>query len=210
MLALPPPYTEIALREGGDAFARAMAEAEAGAGAGVLVWVRRSDTVDCAVVLEPEEALASARHVIFAGQVALADALLAISPPEKPLALGWPDTVWFDGGLVGGGRLGWPQNAPEHEIPPFLVYGFTLRAELPRSHGDIPPTALIEEGFDDFATAPFIESFARHLMLVLDTWTHEGAAAVMARWQAYGETRDGDLAAHLAHPSWLVDGEIAV
>ncbi len=208
MLALPPPYTPLALREGGDAFERAMAEAEAGAGAGLLVWVRRFDTVDCAVVLEPEETLAEARDVIFAGQVAIADALTAISPPEKPLSVRWPDRILFDGGLVGGARLGWPGSCADDAIPGFLVFGFTLRVE---NHDDATAmAALRSEGFEDFETAPFIESFARHFMQVLDSWSHDGPPAVMARWRAYAEGEPGgDLAQALRHPSWLVDGEIA-
>src|SRR5262249_6144518 len=51
-LDLPPGYTLVALREHGDAFAHACAIA-AKAGAGTLVWVRRYDLVEYAVVLEP-------------------------------------------------------------------------------------------------------------------------------------------------------------
>jgi hypothetical protein len=210
VLALPPPYTELVLREGGDAFARALAEAESGAGAGLLVWVRRYDSVDCAVVLEPEEDLATARQVIFAGQVAVADALSAISPPEKPLTLVWPDAIRFDGGLVGGARLGWPADCAEAATPDFLVFGFALRTDLSRDHGAVPPAALITEGFDDFESGPFVESFARHFMLVLDEWSHRGVQAVMRRWQGYGGVPlTGDLAQALRRPSWLAEGEIA-
>ena len=44
-LDLPPGYTLVALRELGDAFARAC-EIAAEAGAGTLVWVRRYDLVE--------------------------------------------------------------------------------------------------------------------------------------------------------------------
>jgi len=37
------------------------------AGAGTLVWVRRYDLVEFAVVLEPDEPLVSARRAFFAG-----------------------------------------------------------------------------------------------------------------------------------------------
>ncbi len=208
MLALPPPYTPLALREGGDAFDRAMMEAEAGAGAGLLVWVRRFDTADCAVILEPEETLADARDVIFAGMVAVADALTAISPPEKPLTFGWPDRIVFDAGLVGGARLGWPEGCAEDAVPGFVVFGFTLRVEP--AQDDAAMASLRSEGFEDFETAPFIESFARHFMQVLDSWAHDGVPAVLARWRGYGNAAmGGDLARALRAPSWLVDGEIA-
>ena len=55
-LDLPPGYTLVALRELGDAFAHGC-EIAAEAGAGTLVWVRRYDLVEFAVVLEPDEPL---------------------------------------------------------------------------------------------------------------------------------------------------------
>lgn len=209
MLALPPPYTEIALREGGDAMQRARAEAEAGAGAGLLIWVRRSDIVDCAVLLEPEEKLTDARHVIFAGLAAIADALAAISPPEKPLTLIWPDRVAFDGGLVGGAQLAWPEACLEQDIPAWLIFGFTLRVTAPEHTEGVPPAALIDDGFDDFEVGPFIESFGRHFMLALDGWAQGGPKAARESFSRYGTPgKAKDLATSQRAPSWLVDGEV--
>ena len=209
MLELPPPYTELALREAGDAMLRAIAEAEAGAGAGLLVWVRRLGSVDCAVLLEPTETLAEARHVLFAGLAAVADSLAAISPPEKPLTLVWPDRVHFDGGLVGGGRLAWPAGCTEADIPAWVVFGFTLRTLADAPDGEVPPAALIDDGFEDFENGPFIESFARHFMLALDDWAQGGPEAAMVSWKRYGEgAMSGDLAPLQQSPTWLVDGEI--
>ncbi len=208
-LDLPPPYTEVALREAGDAFTRAIAEAEAGAGAGLLVWVRRMGQCDCAVILEPEEKLAEAQHVILAGMAALADALNAISPPEKPLTLVWPDQVLFDGGLIGGGRLAWPADCTPRDVPAWLVFGFTLRTLADEPPGATPPAALIDDGFDDFENGPFIESFARHLMLALDEWQQGGKKAALASFRRYGKSAKGDLALALQSPSWLDGEEIA-
>lgn len=206
MLQLPPPFTEIVLREGGDAFERAVAEAGAGAGAGLLVWVRRPDRLDCAVILEPEETLAPARHVILAGLAAIADALAAISPPEKPLVLAWPDRILFDGGLVGGARLGWPDGCAEDARPDWLVFDFQLRITAPEFSSP-PPAALVDEGFDDFEPGAFVESFARHLMLALDGWSPQAA---LTHWRRYGQNEGAaDLMSALKHPGWLVDGEIA-
>lgn len=210
MLNLPPPYAELALREGGDAFHRAMDEAQAGAGAGLLVWVGRYDTVDCAVVLEPEETLGEARHVMLSGLAAIADALAAISPPEKPLTLVWPDRVHFDGGLVGGARLGWPEGCAEEAHPEWLVFGFTLRMVASDGGAEGPAAALIDDGFDDFENGPFIESFARHLMLALDGWAQGGAEAARTSWQRYGEGtgENASLASAQKAPGWLVGGEV--
>jgi hypothetical protein len=201
---LPPAFSLVPLRELGDAFAHGC-DIAAERGAGTLVWARRFDTVDCAVVLEPEESLAVARQVLFAGMNAAADALAVMAPPEKPLQFDWPDAIRFDAGLVGGGRLGWPAGCAEDARPDWLVFGLMLRVALSGTlpPGQTPPAALMEEGFDDFDSAGFIGSFARHFMLALDEWATLGPASQPARWRRRGAWRDGDLKAALRHPSWL-------
>src|SRR5256885_651691 len=82
MLDLPPGYTLVPLREHGDAFVHGCAIAS-DSGAGALVWVRRYDLVEFAVVLEPDEPLLSARRAFFAGMNAAADAIAAHCPPER-------------------------------------------------------------------------------------------------------------------------------
>src|SRR5215469_4675497 len=126
VLDLPPPFHAIALREVGDAFAYAQ-QIAADAGAGTLVHVGRFDLVEFAVVLEPEEPLCTARRALYAGLAALADALAACAPPERPITFDWPDAIRVDGGLVGGGRLAWPSPADENEPPAWLVFGAMIR-----------------------------------------------------------------------------------
>src|SRR4051812_30827477 len=171
-LHLPPPFRLVTLREAGDAFAHAK-EIAAEAGAGTLVWVGRFDLVELAVVLEPDEPLASARRAFYAGMGALADALAVHAPPEKPIEIEWPDAIRVDRGLVGGGRLAWPDGAPETEPAPWLVFGAMIRTV---AMGDEEPglrplaAALEEEGFDDLGPGQLVASFARHLMLLIDAW----------------------------------------
>ena len=205
MLDLPPPFLENSLREVGDAFARAVALAEAGAGAGNIVWVRRYDSADCAVILEPEETLAEARQVIFAGLLALADAL---EPQPGRISFRWPDAVLADGHLVGGGRIATSPCA-EDATPDWLVFGFTLRL-VAEVMSDRPlPASLAACGFADLETGPLVERFARQLAAVLDQWSETGIASVVARFSARASGQDGELATLLAAPSWLVDGEVA-
>ena len=126
-LDLPPPFTLVTLREVGDAFAHAVAIAPE-QGAGTLVYVGRFDLAEFAVVLEPDEPLRTrAARALSCGMVALIDALLAHAPPEKPIAIDWPDAIRVDGGLVGGGRLAWPEGASEDEPPEWLVFGAMIR-----------------------------------------------------------------------------------
>ena len=207
-LDLPPGYTLVQLREIGDAFAHARAIA-AESGAATLVWARRATVAEFAVVLEPEEPLAQARRGFFACMNALADTLSARMPPEKPLTIDWPDTIRVDGGLVGGGRLAWPDATPEHAVPDWLVFGAMIRVTVAAMYeGGATPdvTGLEEEGFDPTEPADIVAGFARHLMAIFDIWSERGftpvGEAYLARLagrpeQSAGLTRGIDAAGEL-------------
>jgi biotin-(acetyl-CoA carboxylase) ligase len=177
---LPPPFTLVRLREGGDAFAHACRIAPE-SGAGTLVHVGRFDLAEFAVVLEPGEPLSSARRAFYAGMVALTDALRAYAPPNKVVAIDWPDAVRIDGGLVGGGRMGWPSSAKDDEPPAWLVFGAMIRTVAMSDPGPgVHPlaSALNEEGFGDAGAVQVTESFARHLMRAIDGWQVDGFDSV--------------------------------
>lgn len=179
-LTLPPPFTLVRLRELGDAFAHAQSIA-AERGAGTLVYVGRFDLAEFAVVLEPDEPLAKARRSFYAGMAALADALVAQAQPETAITIDWPDSLEVNGGLVGGGRLAWPKDAAEDEVPLWLVFGAMIRTV---SVSGVEPglnplvTALEEEGFSDAMSDRLVESFARHFMVAIDAWQEKGFGAV--------------------------------
>jgi biotin-(acetyl-CoA carboxylase) ligase len=181
-LDLPPPFRLVALREAGDAFAHACAHAPQ-FGAGTLVFAGRFDLAEFAVVLEPEETLVSAHASFYAGMAALADTLSALAPPETPIAIKWPDRLEIGRGVVGGGRLGWPQSADEHERPNWLVFGAVIRLVTMRSGKaalDLRWTSLADEGFGEVGAEGLVEGFARHLMVAIDCW-QEGDFAPIAR-----------------------------
>jgi biotin-(acetyl-CoA carboxylase) ligase len=203
-LLLPPGFTVHSLRELGDAFATATGPA-AEKGAGTLVWTRRFDLVEVAVVLEPEEPLASARRALFAGMNAAADALASYCPPEKPIVFAWPDTILLDGGLIGGMRLGWPAGACENEPPDWLVLGLMMRLMMHAGPASRDRTSLEAEGFELLEPRELIGSFARHLMTHFHTWQEDGfkqiGADYLARLSPEKGTRrgidvNGDLLVH--------------
>ena len=184
ILDLPPPYRSVTLREHGDAYVHAQSIAEI-EGAGTLVWVRRFDTVEFAVVLEPEEPLARARCVLYAAMNAAADALALHCPPERPIAFAWPDTILLDGGILGGARIAWPAKTAETESPGWLVIGLVLRMTVPHARPTIPGaqaldqavsrgTSLEIEGFEMMDGAALIGGFARHFMVQIDRWQEKG------------------------------------
>jgi biotin-(acetyl-CoA carboxylase) ligase len=186
-LRLPPPYTAVRLREFGDAFAHALSLAPE-QGAGTLTYVGRFDLAEFALVLEPEEKLAQARRAFYAGMAALADALAALAEPETAITIDWPDRVYVNGGLVGGGRLVWPQGAREDEVPDWLVFGAMIRTASvagsePGANPDV--TALDEEGFLGTLSSHVVESFARNFMVALDAWKESGIGAVAKGYFEY-------------------------
>ena len=227
-LDLPPAFRLVALREAGDAFAHACAHAPE-LGAGTLVLVGRFDLAEFAVVLEPEEPLVSARRSFYFGMVALADALSALAPPETPIAIEWPDRIEVGHGLVGGGRLGWPQPANKEVRPGWLVFGAVIRLVSMRSGAAaLHPrsTSLADEGFGEVGTERLVEGFARHLMVAIDCWEEGNFAAIAQSYLARVRPELGvrraidasgnlqierlgepvvcsDLRAVLATPSWL-------
>jgi len=203
-IELPPPYRLVTLREVGDAFAHAGKIAR-DAGAGTMVFVGRFDLAEFAVVLEPDEPLRIARRAFYAGCVALADALAAHAPPEKPISFDWPDAVRVDNGLVGGARLAWPAGADEDAPPDWLVFGAMIRTtSLADGDPGLRPlaAALEEEGFSDLGAGRLMQSFARHLMVITDTWQERGFPAVAKEYLARlapqsGVRRDIDEAGNL-------------
>jgi Biotin/lipoate A/B protein ligase family len=205
-LDLPPPFQLVRLREVGDAFRHATAIA-AQAGAGTLVCVGRFDLAEFAVVLEPEEPLSQARRAFYAGMVALRDALLAQAPPERPITFAWPDAIHVDGGLIGGGRLGWPAGVRESVVPAWLVFGASIRTiGLGEGERGLRPlaTALDQEGFEEAGSDRLIESFARHLMLAIDAWRANEFGTVMRSYLAHLSMQKG------AVPSLAENGDLLV
>jgi hypothetical protein len=204
-LDLPPGYTLVSLRESGDAFAHGLAIALQ-AGAGTLISVGRYDLVEFAVVLEPAEQLVSARRALFVGMNATADAIAAHCPPEREVSFAWPDSIFFDGGLLGGMRLGWPKDCAETDVPAWLVLGVMLRAVdlVNIETGAMPGSvSLMGEGFEMVQTDAIIGSFARHLMIGFDLWNEAGFDPVASNYLARlpnckagerrGIDRNGDL-----------------
>ncbi|MFC7541398.1 biotin/lipoate--protein ligase family protein [Siccirubricoccus deserti] len=173
---LPSVFAPVALREGGDALARALALAPE-RGAGTLAWVRAYARAEAAVVLEPEMPLASARLAFHAAANALADAVAALGPPEVAVQLRWPGVLLVNAGECGRVRLAAPPGTPEDAVPDWLVVAMEARLAFPEGHEpgrDPGRTSLFEEGFSDLDSAALTAAWARHLMAGLDDWQARG------------------------------------
>ena len=190
IVQLPPAFSLVTLREAGDAHAHACKLAGE-LGAGALVWTKRFDVAEFAVVLEPDEPLATARSAFFVGMNAMADALAGQAPPERQITFGWPDGLQIDGVLVGGGRLGWP-DCDEHQAPDWLVFSGVVRTAVLRAgEPGLRPLlgGLDELGFEGIDAGELVASFARHLMAGFHELGEDGPEPGIRAYCARLETR---------------------
>jgi hypothetical protein len=181
VIALPPPYT-LVRSDDADALEAAVRLAPE-AGAGTLVLHEAPGRLAIAVVLEPEEPLATSQLAFLLGMAALADALAAHCPPERPLRIVWPDEIRYDGARLGGGRFAVAPGTGPQDVPDWLAFAAELIAD--RDHlpapGEHPgSTSLKEEAFDP--AEDIVATFASYMMLYFDRWTHEGIDAVTNRY----------------------------
>jgi Biotin/lipoate A/B protein ligase family len=191
-LKLPSPFRVVSLREAGDAFAHAKLIASE-QGAATLVHVGRFDLMELAVVLEPEEPLTTARRVVYAGLIALREALLIHLPPQRLITFAWPDAIRVDGVPIGGARLAWPVAADEGNVPDWLVFGAMsrIRADDETGFGIADPNQLVED-------------CVRHFMAILDAWQADGFSIVAKSYLAH-------LAEEAGTPSTIDDnGDLLV
>jgi hypothetical protein len=186
-LTLPPAFSQMEAAPGEDAFAAACRLAQ-DVGAGAFVVGERDDVIDFAVVLEPEEPLTSARRALFAGMLALAEAVGSTGPSEMPVTMIWPYTLLYDGARLGGGRIGWPRDCAEEATPDWLAFGAMVIAS--KAHAGDPgltpgSTSIEEESFAPGSRELILESFARNFMKAFEIWSEDGFDAVGSRFLAY-------------------------
>jgi len=177
-----PPAFDLVLTDERDVLAQGCRLAP-DHGAGTLVLHESSGLLAFAVVLEPEQPLAEARRAFLLGMTALADALAAHCPPERPVRLIWPDQVVYDGARLGGGRLAVAPGCAEDQVPDWMVFAAELIADRDdlEEPGHFPDsTSLKEEAFDP--SGDIVSTFASYMMLYFDRWTHEGFEAVTNRY----------------------------
>lgn len=190
---LPPLFTSVAAPSPRAVFAQACALAGPEA-VGTLVSADDGRDLAFAVVLAPAEPLRTARRAFLVCMNALADAIGALSPPEKAVRFDWPDVIRFNEAVLGGGRLAWPEDCEEDSVPDWLVFGVSLIVSK-RHAGDpgLTPdsTSIEEEGFEVEDRRSFMKSSAQFLMKFFEIWAEDGFAPLA---DAYLSRLAGDTA----------------
>jgi biotin-(acetyl-CoA carboxylase) ligase len=197
---LPPLYRLTVVEPQSDAFARALDLAAGPAEDGTIVWSRRADRLDSAVVFRPETLLTEALAVIYPVALGLGDAIGALAPPIVAVHFRWPDRIEVNGALAGGLRAGWGGGAAE-DASAWLVVGVGLLVAAPAAGAE--RTTLQDEGCAEVTTADLLESFGRHALAWINRWQADGFAPVREAWLGRAAGLDGELALDLG------DGPVA-
>ncbi|WP_119461911.1 biotin/lipoate--protein ligase family protein [Rhodospirillaceae bacterium SYSU D60014] len=201
--SLPPVYRPIVLGGREDPFAHAQKAAAAGAADGTLVWSRRPDRFDCAVILAPDAPLGSSLRVSYVALLGLGDALGTLAPPVTAVTFGWPDRLEVNGATAGGVRLAAAEADDSGDaVPAWMVVGATVaisnESEDEEPGRDLARTTLRDEGCGEIEAAALLESFGRHFLAWVNRWQEDGFGPVREAWlnraAARGQPVEFDLA----------------
>ncbi len=161
-----------------DPFAAAQAAVEHEVEPGLIHYCETEDALRAAVTLAPEEPLERAIGAVLAVALGLSDALGALAPPEVAVQFDWPDRVRVNGGLCGRVRAAASTHDPASE-PDWLVIGIELALRLPdgvEPGANSEQTALHAEGCGDITAPMLLEAWARHMLLWIHHYLHDGLA----------------------------------
>jgi len=182
MLALPPGFGVLSC--GSDPWAAAVLGAAAGDDPGSIRWDHTDGVLRLAIVLAPDRLMQDAGPVAALGALALYDAVATLAPPQVPMHLLAPDGLATDGLAVDGARVAAIRAAIAPAlpgaVPDWAVLGFEVALQARTAEPGATPdrTSLHEEGFGDVTAADVLVNTLRHLLVWLDAWGQDGAAAL--------------------------------
>lgn len=169
-----------------DPFLKAIARASLGSDPGTVIYAERDDTLQAAIILAPEQCLADSVGVVHAMMLGVSDSLGALGPPELAVHFGWPFGFKINGARCGQMRFAASTQDPD-AIPDWMVVGLELPFVRPATleAGERPDQTWVhEEGCIELTVPQVIESWSRHSLVWLNTFTDEGYAHIQDHWRA--------------------------
>lgn len=169
-----------------DPFHKAISKASLGADPGTVVYAERDDRLLAAIILAPDMPLKDAMGVCHALMLSASDSLGALGPPELAVHFIWPFGLKINGAKCGHIRCAASTSDPD-AVPEWLVVGLDIPFIRPV---DIEPgrhpdqTWLHEEGCIELTVPQVIESWVRHSLVWLNTFTDEGYLKIQDHWRA--------------------------
>lgn len=154
-------------------------------GAADIVWARRVDRVELAIVLEPDVPPDRLGEVRVLLQTALIDCLGALMPSQTAIQIGWPDAILCNGAKVGETIvIGAPPDA--NGAVAWCVAG--LRLTMTRDLRGLEPglvrdeTSLHEEDGGELDRTIVLQSLSAHFLNVVHGWESDGIRPFIERW----------------------------
>ena len=137
-----------------------------------------------ALVFAPDVELVDAMAMLPLCGVGFQNALGALGPPEVAVHLEWAGGLRINGASCGTLRVAASSSNPRAE-PDWMVIGLELplwpETDAP---GDIPEqTALYAEGCADVNAMELLESWVKHTLVGINTWTEDGVKALHKDWR---------------------------
>jgi BirA family biotin operon repressor/biotin-[acetyl-CoA-carboxylase] ligase len=191
--SFPPLFSGLAVESQVDPFDKACAEAARGCDAGLVVHDLGANTLRAALVFAPDVQLADAMAILPLCGVGFQNALGALGPPEVAVHLEWTGGLRINGATCGTLRVAASSADPTAE-PDWMVIGL----ELPLwpandAPGNTPDqTALYSEGCADVNAMELLESWVKHTLVGINTWTEDGVKSLQKDWRglSYGIGED--------------------
>ncbi len=184
--SFPPLLKSRPVALGTGSFKAAMDACKQGdARAGDFFWSEAQDVLDITMVLEPEVSAGRSLQMLFAAMVAFADSFGAIGPPEVGIFYRWPNVMLINAAQVGVARVGMPR-CDAGDVPAWMAVGLDVRIQpdprSPEPGYNLLNTSLWDEGAGEVDRTMLVESFARHFLTWINTWTEEGFKPVHEAW----------------------------
>ncbi len=168
----------------GQAMAKAMAKAALGTEPGLVTWAATPERLEAAIVLAPELPLERAIGVSFAVMLGIGDAIGALGPPEVAVHYDWPGGLRVGGARCGRLRAAASTDDPAAE-PDWLVLALEVAlAPPPGTNTGAHPqeTWLSEEGCGEITADRLIESWSRHSLVWINSFTDQGLGPLHEAW----------------------------
>ena len=182
--SFPPLFSGLAVESQVDPFDKACAEAARGCDAGLVVYDLGANTLRAALIFAPDVILADAMAMLPLCGVGFQNALGALGPPEVAVHLEWAGGLRINGATCGTLRVTASSVDPSAE-PDWMVIGLKLplwpETDAP---GDTPDqTALYAEGCADVNAMELLESWVKHTLVGINTWTEDGVKSLHKDWR---------------------------
>ncbi|SHE43864.1 Biotin-(acetyl-CoA carboxylase) ligase [Loktanella atrilutea] len=191
---VPPLFTDYT-SAGADPWPLACAAAADGTDAGLVIHDLGDDWMRAAVVFAPDLPLRQSAAMLPLCGVALQRALGILGPPALVVQLGCDGGVFVNGAGCGMVTISAATDDPDR-VPDWLVIGLTLHwADDGAEGGEAPDTTTLQaEGCGEVSPAALLAGWLRQVLLVLDTWQHDGMAELHAAWTGMARGLDDTCA----------------